>query len=474
MSARKSGMEIKWPSSIEVEKLVLGGIISSADSAEKFVLVSRIISAEDFWLNKHRVIFQAMRDLYESGTKIDRVTLIAELDRRRKLEAVDGMSYIVSLDEGMPEIINLEQWAGVIKEKAELRSVMSIGESMVTTAATGTDAASKVAMQSVQRLLEFAKRDGSRLIQARQFLDDFDGGPLGFIQQSGRDEGLLTGFTDLDERTGGLRPGELVILAARPSMGKTALALNIAGNVALGNEERRVAFFSLEMSNEALLVRLACSEARITQRRFRAGVLNQAERLRLISAVDEIYRSGVYIDDSAGGNLMEIHSKLLALKAEGGLDLVVIDYLQLMRSGVRYSNRVEEVSQISRGLKLMAKDLGVPFLVLSQLSRAPEMRGGDRRPQLSDLRESGSIEQDADSVWFIYRPEYYKPDREDLRGVAELIIGKQRNGPTGVVKLVFIRELVKFESQYYGNDRQSKEDDGERNEQTDEESSGID
>ena len=232
--------------------------------------------------------------------------------------------------------------------------------------------------------------------------------------------------------TGGLREGELVILAARPAMGKTAFALNIAQHVAMNPKNPQpVAIFSLEMSKESLLTRLICGTARVDQQRFRAGYLNADERHALQDALYRIVESPIYIDDSAGTNLMDVHSKLRRLQAEQGLGLVVVDYLQLMQGRGRYENRVQEISSLSRGFKLMSKELRVPFLVLSQLSRAPETRPGDHRPMLSDLRESGSIEQDADMVAFIFREEVYRPDKESLKGLAELILAKQRNGPTG-------------------------------------------
>jgi replicative DNA helicase len=245
--------------------------------------------------------------------------------------------------------------------------------------------------------------------------------------------------------TGGLQNGDLVILAARPSMGKTALALNIAHHVAVGSQRLPVAVFSLEMSREALLGRLLCSAARVDSSKQRAGYLNQDERSRLALASEQLQTAPLFIDDTSGLHLMDMHAKLRRVKSEHGLSLVVVDYLQLMSSHDRAENRNQEISTFSRGLKLLAKELGVPMLVLSQLSRAPETRSGDHRPMLSDLRESGSIEQDADLVAFIFREEIYKPDREDLRGVAELIIAKQRNGPTGKVNLVFLKELTRFE-----------------------------
>jgi replicative DNA helicase len=247
--------------------------------------------------------------------------------------------------------------------------------------------------------------------------------------------------------TAGLHEGELIIIAARPAMGKTALALNVAQHVAQNpTDPRTVAVFSLEMSKESLLTRLICASARVDQQKFRAGYLNQDERRRLQMSAMQMVEAPLFIDDTAGTHLMDIHAKLRRLQAELGLGLVVIDYLQLMNSKGRAENRQQEVSTISRGLKLMAKEMRIPFIVLSQLSRAPETRPGDHRPQLSDLRESGSIEQDADLVAFIYREEVYNRDREDLKGKAKLIIAKQRNGPTGDVNLVFLREYTKFEN----------------------------
>jgi replicative DNA helicase len=248
--------------------------------------------------------------------------------------------------------------------------------------------------------------------------------------------------------TGGLHGGELFILAARPSMGKTALALNIAQHVATTKDPRPVAIFSLEMTKESLLTRLLCATARVDGQKFRAGFLNREERARLSAAATAISAAPLFIDDTSGANLMDIHAKLRRLKAEQhGLGLVVIDYLQLMSGRGRYENRNQEISTLSRGLKLLSKELDVPMMVLSQLSRAPEIRQeGDHRPQLSDLRDSGAIEQDADLVGFIFRPEVYKPERQDLRGAAELILAKQRNGPTGVVKMVFLKHCTRFEN----------------------------
>ncbi len=267
------------------------------------------------------------------------------------------------------------------------------------------------------------------------------------LDPASRIKGISTGIYKLDEMTGGFRGGELIILAARPAMGKTALALNIGQHVATNpRNPKTVAVFSLEMSKESLLTRMICSSGRVDQQKFRAGYLNSDERRQLAIAATNLVEAPLFIDDGSNANLMDMHAKLRRLKAEQGLGLVIVDYLQLMSSRGRQENRNQEVSALSRGLKLLSKELDVPVLVLSQLSRATESRPGDHRPQLSDLRESGSIEQDADMVFFVFREEYYKPDREDLRGLAELIIAKQRNGPTGKVKLIFMHQYTKFEN----------------------------
>jgi replicative DNA helicase len=287
------------------------------------------------------------------------------------------------------------------------------------------------------------------LLSAQAVFDNIPGGINAFLDPSHRIQGISTGFLKFDEMTGGLRGGELFILAARPAMGKTALALNIALHVATNPKAPKgVAVFSLEMSSESLLTRLTCSLGRVDQQKFRAGFLNQDERRRLAFAASQIMESPLYLDDTSSTTMLDLNAKLRRLAAQADLGMVVVDYLQLMPTPMlgRNSNRTQEVGALSRGMKLLAKDLNIPFIVLSQLSRAPEQRPGDHRPQLSDLRESGSIEQDADLVGFIYRPEVYNPDREDLRGQADLIIAKQRNGPTGKVPLVFLREYTKFEN----------------------------
>jgi replicative DNA helicase len=300
------------------------------------------------------------------------------------------------------------------------------------------------AEETLLRLGETRVKNG--LENPQQILEDYDGGINAFLDPSKRVKGISTGFARYDEYTGGMHGGELFILAGRPSMGKTALALNIAQHVAL-KLKQTVAVFSLEMSKESLLTRMLCATARVDSQRFRAGYLTQEERRKLNHALHELVEAPLYIDDTAGIHLMDMHAKLRRLKAERGhIGLVVVDYLQLMSGRGRFENRNQEVSALSRGMKLLAKELNVPLLVLSQLSRAVESRQGDHRPQLSDLRESGSIEQDADVVGFIFREEVYQREREDLRGLAELIVAKQRNGPIGTVNLVFLHAQTKFEN----------------------------
>ncbi len=433
------------PSNPDAERYVLGSIMLN-DSA--FLQVAAVLDVEDFSLEKHRRIFLRMRDLFERGVHIDRVTLAEELMKQGQLESVDGLSYVISLDEGLPEIKNLDSYVRIVKDKSTLRKLIFNAQQVINRCLIGEEEPEQIlasAEESLLKLGEAGTRD--QLSSPAQIVEKFPGGVGAFLDPSQRIRGLSTGFAKFDEMTGGLNGGELFILAARPSMGKTALALNIAQHVATHPKMRKpVAVFSLEMSSASLLTRLLCAAARVDQHKFRAGFLNQEERRKLQFALSDLMESPLFLDDTAGVNLMDVHSKLRRLKSEHGLSLVVIDYLQLMSSRGRSENRNQEVSAISRGLKLMAKELDVPFLVLSQLSRASETRPGDHKPQLSDLRDSGSIEQDADLVAFIYREEVYKRDREDIKGLADLIIAKQRNGPIGIVPLRFLGQFTRFEN----------------------------
>jgi replicative DNA helicase len=433
------------PSNPDAERFILGAILLD-DAA--FVQVAASLETADFSLESHRRIFERMGEISARSEKIDRLTVANELMRHSQLEAVGGLSYIVSLDDGLPRLFNLDAYIRIVKDKSTLRRIISTSQGLIDRCLLGEEDPESLLGSAEESLLRLGdSRAGTALRNPEQLLEDYEGGINTFLDPSKRIRGIGTGFVKFDEMTGGLHEGELIILAARPSMGKTALALNIGQHVATSpRNPQTVAVFSLEMSWESLLQRMICAAARVDQQKFRAGYLNQDERRRLQVAASTLARAPFFIDDAAGANLMDIHSKLRRLKSEQGLGLVIIDYLQLMSGRGRFENRNQEVSALSRGLKLMAKELRVPFLVLSQLSRAPETRPGDHRPQLSDLRESGSIEQDADLVAFIFREEVYKPDHEDLRGMAELLIAKQRNGPIGRIKLVFLREFTKFEN----------------------------
>lgn len=444
MSSPAASIDKGLPTNLDAERFVLGSILM--DDA-LYVQAAGALEPDDFSLEKHRRIFRRMRELQERGERIDRVTVANELLRYNELESCDGLSYLVSLDDGLPKIFNLDSYIRIIKDKAILRRIIFASQALINRCLMGEEEPEQILAGAEETLLKLGEsRVKNALVTPEQVIEEYQGGLNAFLDPSQRIKGVSTGFTKLDEMTGGLHRGDLFILAARPSMGKTALALNIAAHVALKYPDEAVAIFSLEMSKESLLTRLLCATARVDSHRFRAGYLNAEERKRLQAAAYQLVKTPIYIDDTASANLLDMHAKLRRLKSERKLGLVVVDYLQLMTGRGRFENRNQEISAISRGMKLMAKELEVPLMVLSQLSRAPETRQGDHRPQLSDLRESGSIEQDADLVAFIFREEVYKRDREDLRGLAELILAKQRNGPVGLINLVFLHALTKFEN----------------------------
>lgn len=440
------------PSNVYAERMVLGAVLMNDSS---FVMVAAGLTPEDFSLEKHRRIFQRMLDIHGRDERIDRVTLANELMNRGELESVDGLSYLVSLDEGLPELYNLERYVEIVKEKSLLRQVILTSQELMHRCYLGEEGPGDIIGSAQTALMNLSQAQAKDdLVSAQEVFERAEGGLDGFLDPSRRVQGTATGFLRLDEMTGGLHGGELFILAARPAMGKTAMALNMGLHIATHRTHpKAVAVFSYEMSKESLMTRLICARARVNQQRFRVGHMDRDERARLTMAATDLFEAPVYIDDSSATTLLDVNAKLRKLRTKlaavgQDLGLVVVDYLQLMPapSMGRNSNRTLEVGALSRGMKLMAKEMDVPFLVLSQLSRAPEQRPGDHRPQLSDLRESGSIEQDADLVGFIFRPEVYQKEREDLRGVAELILAKQRNGPTGKVPLVFLHEYTKFEN----------------------------
>ena len=431
------------PTNVDAERFVLGSILLD-DSL--YVQSAGTLEPDDFSLEKHRRIFKRMGELQDRGERIDRITVANELMKFNELEACDGLTYLVSLDDGLPQIPNLDSYIRIVKDKAVLRRIIFASQHMMNRCLLGEEEPSEILAGAEETLLKLGdSRVKSGLMTAEQIIEGYEGGISAFLDPSKRIKGISTGFAKLDEMTGGLHGGDLVIIAARPSMGKTALALNIAQHVSL-KLKKTVAIFSLEMSRESLLTRMLCAAARVDSQRFRAGFLSKAERGKLHDSLTDLVEAKLFIDDTAGLNMMDMHAKLRRLQQEQGVDLVIVDYLQLMSSPGRQENRNQEVSALSRGMKLLGKELNVPMMVLSQLSRAVETRQGDHRPQLSDLRESGSIEQDADLVGFIFREEVYHREREDLRGLAELIVAKQRNGPIGTVNLVYLHAQTKFEN----------------------------
>ena len=437
------------PSSVHTEVAILGAMlldsVAISDATEK-------LKAEDFSLDSHQRIFRAIVDLMAKGHGIDYLTVQEELARRRELDSIGGPAYLAFLTEGIPRNFNIESYVQIVRDKSLLRQLMGIfhdggiraadqSEDAITVLGDVEAQLADVADSAIQRGLA-----GIGEIVAGSFVS------IDKLYEQGREvTGLATRYTEFDKMTSGLQDSELIIIAARPSMGKTAWAINIAQNAAV-QDGKVVAVFSLEMSKESLLRRMLASEALVGSRKLQTGSMLREDRGKLMKALERLMDAKLFIDDTPGITLPEMRAKARRLKQQQGqLDLIVIDYLQLMTgtntSGKRgFENRTQEVSSISRGLKALAKEMRVPVLALSQLSRGSEQRAGDKKPLLSDLRESGSIEQDADVVAFIHREEYYDRDNEDVKGQAEIIVAKQRNGPTGSIKLAFRADYTRFEN----------------------------
>jgi replicative DNA helicase len=453
-------LEAGMPASLDAERTILGAIL--LDNAAHAEASSRL-EPEDFSLDSHRRIFQRMSELVDTQRAVDIVTLANELSRYKEVESVGGVAYLASLTEGLPRRPVIEDYIRIVKDKSLLRRLMSICSAAIARAADQSETALEVIGDAEARLLEVSEKGITHGLQALDLIVQHSFGSIdNLYKQSKEVTGLATDFTEFDRMTSGLQRGELIIIAARPSMGKTALAINIAQNAAV-NHAATVAVFSLEMSKESLLRRMLASQAWVDQRKLQTGFLGGEDKLKLQRGLEQLVESRIFIDDSAGISLAEMRAKARRLRqTAGGLDLVVVDYLQLMSAtlpsagGRRggYENRVQEVSAISRGLKALAKELNVPVIALSQLSRSNEKRD-DKRPMLSDLRESGSIEQDADVVAFIHRESYYNRDEEmseSDRAKSEVHIAKQRNGPTGTVHLNFISRFTRFDNPDSGHE----------------------
>jgi replicative DNA helicase len=433
------------PAAIDAERSILGAILLDNHAYNE---AAEHLRAEDFSLDAHRRIYARMIDLAESSRPIDMITLVNELTRQRELPAVGDVGYISALLDGVPDRPSIEHYVKIVRDKALLRGLIHASNAAIARAAEQSEPAEDILNEAEAAIFQLSeKRIGRGFQGIPDIVRDSFGTVDALLQRGQRITGLATHYPDLDEMTSGLQKSDLIILAARPSMGKTAFAMNIAENAAI-EDKQVVGIFSLEMSREALLLRLLCSRARVDSHKMRTGSLWRDDMQKVVRAMEELASSPIYIDDTPGISLSEMRAKARRLQqSTGALGLLVVDYLQLMSGGgKRYENRTQEVSAISRGLKALAKELHVPVVALSQLSRAPESRGGDHRPQLADLRESGSIEQDADLVMFIFREEIYRPDDPDLQGRAEIIIGKQRNGPTGRIHMAFLKNSTRFES----------------------------
>ena len=437
------------PANVEAERSILGAILLDNFAYNQ---AAEHLRTEDFSLDSHRRIYSRMVDLAESSRPIDMITLIEELERHKDLQAIGDVAYVSSLVEGVPDRPSIEHYVKIVRDKAMLRGLISAANTAIARASEQSDPAEDVLSDAEAAIFQLSeKRIGRGFMGVQEIVRESFGSVDALLQRGQRITGLATHYTDLDEMTSGLQRSDLVIIAARPSMGKTAFAMNIAENAAI-DDQQVVGVFSLEMSREALLMRLLCSQARVDAHKMRTGSLWQDDMKKVVRAMEQLAHAPIYIDDTPGISLSEMRAKARRLKqSQGRLDLIIVDYLQLMSGGgKRFENRTQEVSAISRGLKALAKELSVPVIALSQLSRAPESRGGDHRPQLADLRESGSIEQDADLVMFIFREEVYRQEDPELQGRAEIIIGKQRNGPIGKVRMAFLKHCTRFETMIEG------------------------
>ena len=437
------------PQNIEAEQSVLGAMLIEKEAIPK---VMEILRDTDFYREAHRVIFNAMLELYNKNEAVDMITVTEILKRDNKLEDVGGIAYVTSLANAVPTAANVTYHASIIEEKSILRQLVSVSTQIASMGYEANDDVKNIIDSAESKILEISNRKKTADFTPINeiVLDSFKSIEALMGNKNGL-TGLPTGFEDLDNLTSGLHGSDFIILAARPSMGKTAFALNVVQNVAIraakkvGGAPKTVAFFSLEMSKEQLVQRMLCAEANIDSQRLRIGELRDEDWAMLINTADTLSSANIYIDDTAGITAMVMMSRARRLKAEHGLDLIVVDYLQLMQGSGKKNNsgdRQQEVSEISRSLKALARELDVPVIALSQLSRSVEARQV-KRPMLSDLRESGSLEQDADIVAFLYREDYYNPETEN-KNITELIIAKHRNGPVDTVNLFFHKQYTKF------------------------------
>ncbi len=437
---------VKPPAVPEVEMAVLGAMLIEKEAVPKAI---ELLAPENFYMKEHRLIFEAMRNLFEANEPVDTVTLYEELKKNSQVEAVGGAAYLSKLSQNISSAANVEYHAKIILEKFILRSLITSTMEIARSAYEGLDDAFELLDAAERKIFEITeetlKKTYTPMDRAVRDAMEY----IELIHDKKRQTfSVPTGFYLMDDLLGGFQRSDLIILAARPSMGKTALALSLARNAAV-DYKVPVAIFSLEMATIQMVIRLICAEARLNAHQVRSGKLPMEEAHKLTKNIHRLTEAPLYIDDSPSQTVLEIRAKARRLKAEKKIGMIVIDYLQLMSASSKMESREREISHISRSLKALAKELNIPVIALAQLNRAVEARQ-DKRPQLSDLRESGSIEQDADVVMFIHRPEYYgmkqDADGNSLEGIAEIIVGKQRNGPTGDVRLKFFKDYAKFEN----------------------------
>ncbi len=430
------------PQNLEAERACLGSMLLDKEAIEVAI---DLLTEEDFYSEQHRIIFKTLLELYGRSTPVDIVTLTDFLRGSGELDSAGGVVYVSSLLDETPTSANAEYYAKIVEQKSLLRKLIRASSNAISLCYKSETDAYEVVDEAEKLIFDVTERKGVRgYFPISEVIKDSITAIEKLFHRGDNYTGIPSGFKELDDLTSGFQRSEFIVVAARPSVGKTALALNIAQNVAI-QQRLKVAVFSLEMSKEALMQRMLCSEARIDSQRLRKGLLRTEEWGPLTTAAGKLSEATIFIDETPGISDMQLRAKARRIQSRHGLDLVIVDYLQLMSSLRKKEGRTQEISEISRSLKALARELSIPVIALSQLSRAVETRGRDKRPILSDLRESGAIEQDADVVIFLYRDELYNP-QSDREGLAEIIIQKQRNGPTGTIELKFFKEFTRFEN----------------------------
>jgi len=445
MPGKKKGNELEKipPQNIEAEKALLGCMLIDEESRIK---VFETVKKDFFYSSAHQQIFSSMIKLFERNERCDLITLTNQLKQDGKLEEVGGVEYLTEIAEFVPTAAHIDEYIKIVKDKYILRSLISNATQIISEASDEPEDVEELLDRAESLIFEISQH---KIEKEAYSLKDLIKENIEIIEdiqnRKGLITGLPTGYVDLDRYIGGLHPSELIIIASRPGMGKTALATNIALNLAAGGEQIPILFFSLEMSKEHLVQRILCCEAKINSKKLREGILSDKEIAKLLLAAGQLEKAPIFIDDTPALTVFELRARARRLKAKEDIKLIIIDYLQLMKGTRRTENRQQEITEISASLKSLARELNVPVIAISQLSRATEQRE-NKKPHLSDLRESGSIEQDADLVLLLYREDYYNKEDPDIQGVSEIIIAKQRNGPTGSVNLTFIKEFTRFEN----------------------------